>query len=99
MAFTLTLPVQIETESGVLYNCEDAACKNPKPLRPLCPRRFSYDPSRCSARAYGFGRHLQIELTPTDGGVVKCSPRKMTRFDSRHYGVVRGRHLILTPEL
>ncbi|HEY1607332.1 MAG TPA: hypothetical protein VGF77_17215 [Allosphingosinicella sp.] len=97
MAFTFTLPGQIEIKSGVLYNCEDAACKNPKPLQPLGPQRFSCDPTRCSARAYGFGRYFQVELTLTDGRVVKCSPTKVTRFDGRYYGVVRGHDLVLTP--
>jgi hypothetical protein len=98
MAFTFSPPAQTQIKTGVLYNCEDALCTKPTPLRPLGPQRFICDATRCSARAYGFGRYIQLELALTDARTVKSLPTKVAGFDSRYHGVIKGQNLVLTPE-
>jgi hypothetical protein len=97
MDFTFTLPASVQIRSGVLYNCEDAACANPAPLRRLGPQGFGCEATRCGARAYGFGHYFQLELTLTDGRIVKSPVTKVAGFDSRYHGVVKGQGLALTP--
>jgi hypothetical protein len=98
MAFTFSLPGKSRIKSGVLYNCEAAACTDPTPLRPIGPQRFRCDATRCSAMAYGFATYFQLVLTLTDGRTVKSLPTKVAGFDSRYSGVIRDQDIILTPE-
>ncbi len=58
---------QLTITSGILYECEQADCRDAKPITRAGPQHFGCQETACSALAYGFKQYHRLEIQFSDG--------------------------------
>lgn len=89
-------PLQII--SGVLLQCEQADCRDAKPLPERGPQRFTCEAMQCSALAYGFSTYNQLEITFSDGITRKSNIFPKGQFNSQYRVTIREQDLLVTEQ-
>ncbi len=89
-------PLQIT--SGVLLQCEEADCRDAKPLPERGPQRFTCEAMQCSALAYGFSDYNQLEITFSDGITRKSNIFPKGQFNSKYKVTIREQDLLVVEQ-
>jgi hypothetical protein len=89
-------PLQII--SGVLLQCEEADCRDAKPLPERGPQRFTCEATQCSALAYGFSAYNQLEITFSDGITRKSNIFPKRQFNAKYKVTIREQDLLVAEQ-
>ena len=81
---------------GALLECEDAKCASPAPLGQLGPQRFICQATSCDGMAYGFSAHAVLEVTLSDGRVLRSGVFPQKDFNAKFKVAVKGSVLEVT---
>jgi len=85
--------------SGILYECELSDCQDAAPLVVGGPQRFTCDPIRCHALAYGFTQYHRLEIQFSDGKTRKSNVFQTAYFNSTYKVTIRPDDLLVEPQL
>ena len=86
---------QLTIISGVLYECEQADCRDASPLQELGPQRLTCEANSCHAVAYGFSPYHRLEIRFSDGQTRQSDIFETAGFDSKYIVTVRPEDLLV----
>lgn len=79
--------------SGVLLECQRPDCVDATPMEELGPQRFTCDPERCHAMAYGFSPYHVLEIHFSDGITRRSNIFETAGFNAKYLVTIREQDL------
>jgi hypothetical protein len=102
MDFTFTQQIPgaaLTISSGILYECDQADCRDAAPLAVGGPQRLTCDSTSCHALAYGFSQYHRLEIQFSDGKTRRSNIFQTAYFNSTYNVTIRTDDLLVEPQL
>jgi hypothetical protein len=81
--------------SGILYECQQADCRDAAPLQEAGPQRFTCEPDSCRALAYGFAPYHKLRIQFSDGKARESNIFANAALDARYTVIIRTDDLVV----